>query len=44
MAKKKIFLTDQKKKELEGFEDVLDLIDPSGPEIKNVKNQQIEMV
>ena len=42
MIKKKIFLNDQKKKDLEGFEDILDLIDPDGPDIQNVKNQQIE--
>lgn len=42
MAKKKLFLTDKQKKELEGFEDALDLIGADGPEIKNQKDHQIE--
>ncbi|MCR9205880.1 MAG: hypothetical protein NXH75_14950 [Halobacteriovoraceae bacterium] len=42
MAKKKIFLTDKQKKELEGFEDALDLIGADGPEIKQQKDHQIE--
>ena len=43
MAKKKIFLDDKKRKELEGFEEALDLINSSESEIKkNDKNQQIE--
>lgn len=41
MAKKKIFLTDKKKKDLEGFEEILDLIGEKGPEIRD-KDQQIE--
>lgn len=42
MAKKKIYLDDKKRKELEGFEEVLDLIDANKAEIKSDKNQQIE--
>lgn len=41
MAKKKLFLTDEQKKELEGFEEALDLINANGPELKN-KETQIE--
>lgn len=42
MAKKKIFLSDKKKKDLEGFEDVLDLIGEKDAEIKSEKDLQIE--
>jgi|GEM_PF-1746948 len=43
MAKKKIFLDDKKRKELEGFEEALDLIGESGTEIRNQnKETQIE--
>ncbi len=42
-SKKRVFLTDTKKRELEGFEDVLDLIDNNGVEVKvNKKEAQIE--
>ncbi len=41
--KKRVFLTDKKKRELEGFEDVLDLIDNNGVEVKtSKKDAQIE--
>lgn len=43
MAKKKIFLDDKKRKELEGFEEALDLIGESDTEIRNIsKETQIE--
>jgi hypothetical protein len=42
MSKKKIFLTDKQKKDLEGFEDALDLIGADGPELKKEKDHQIE--
>ncbi len=42
MAKKKIYLSDEKKKELEGFEDALDLIAEKGSEINNEKELQFE--
>lgn len=42
-SKKRIFLPDNKHKELEGFEEVLDLIDNNGIEVKKSKNEiQIE--
>ncbi len=42
-GKKRIFLTDHKKKELEGFQDVMDLIDGNGIELKvSKKEAQIE--
>ncbi|MAF77432.1 MAG: hypothetical protein CME60_04665 [Halobacteriovoraceae bacterium] len=42
-GKKKLFLTDHKQKELEGFEEVLDLIDNNGVEVKTRKKEaQIE--
>lgn len=42
MAKKKIFLSDKKQKDLEGFEDVLDLIGEKDAEIRSDKELQIE--
>ncbi|MCF8058347.1 MAG: hypothetical protein K9K67_03565 [Bacteriovoracaceae bacterium] len=42
MSKKKIYLTDKKKKDLEGFEDVMDLIGQSETEIRSDKEIQIE--
>ncbi len=42
MAKKKIYLDEKKKKELEGFEDALDLINAGQTEIATDNTQQIE--
>ena len=42
MAKKKIFLSEKKQKDLEGFEDVLDLIGEKDAEIRSEKDLQIE--
>ncbi len=42
MAKKKIFLSDQKKKDLEGFEEIFDLIGEENTEIRSEKEIQIE--
>lgn len=42
MAKKKIFIDKNKKKDLEGFEDALDLIADKTTEVKNEKDIQIE--
>ena len=42
-AKQKIFVNDNKKKELEGFEEVMDLINTNGVEVKiSKKDAQIE--
>lgn len=42
MAKKKIYLTEQQKKDLEGFEDLLDLFSEGGAEIRSNNENQIE--
>lgn len=42
MAKKKIFLNDKKRKDLEGFEEALDLIGEKGSKVRNEKDLQIE--
>ena len=42
-AKKRVYISDDKKKELEGFEDVFDLIDKVGVQVKTKKKEvQIE--
>lgn len=42
MVKKKIFLNEKNKKDLEGFEEALDLIADKGTEVRNEKDLQIE--